>query len=99
MIEGLLKASGILVFRLVYGKYYAPEDHSLGLMLLLSVVNCAWLMALLFSWMMSKWYQLLPCILFIVGYPALLVLWRVKVQKKYAHLLPQSTRPIPIWIS
>ena len=83
MLSGLLKASGILILRFVYGKYYDPEKQSLGKALLFSAINCFWLLSLLFVFTASNWYTLVGYLLFIIGYPTALFVWRYKVKKAH----------------
>ncbi|MBR5422823.1 MAG: hypothetical protein IK108_02325 [Clostridia bacterium] len=83
MLTGLLKASGILILRFVYGKYYDPEKQSLGKALLLSAINCFWIMTALFLITASTWYILLAYLLFLIGYPTVLIVWRYKVKKSH----------------
>lgn len=83
MLSGLLKVSGMLILRLVYGKKYA-ENHSekFGLMILLSLANIFWLMSILFLVTGIAAKDTAICAVMAIGYPIAIAIWTVIERKK-----------------
>ena len=83
MLAGLLKVSGMLVLRLVYGKKYA-EKHSekFGLMILLSLANIFWLLSVLFLVAGITASDAVICAIMAIGYPVAIAIWTVLERKK-----------------
>lgn len=83
MLAGLLKVSGMLILRLVYGKKYA-ENHSekFGLMILLSLANIFWLMSVLFLVAGIAAKDTAICAIMAIGYPLAIAIWTIIERKK-----------------
>lgn len=82
MLSGLLKVSGMLVLRLVYGKKYAEKSsEKFGLMLLLSLANVFWLMSILLLFAGSAAKDTALCVIMAIGYPIAIVIWAVMVRR------------------
>ena len=89
MIQGLLKLTGMLVLKIVYGKHYKEEvadkwQKRLPLMLFLSAMTIFWLVcvALLCSGNAGK--DTLYIALAVLAYPCAIAVWTIRVRKKYA---------------
>lgn len=83
MLAGLLKVSGMLILRLVYGKKYV-ENHSekFGLMILLSLANIFWLMSVLFLVAGIAAKDTAICAIMAIGYPLAIAIWTIIERKK-----------------
>ncbi len=82
MLSGLLKVSGMLILKIVYGKDYAAKaSEKIGLMMLLSVANFSWLMCILSLVAGIAAKDTVWCILMAVGYPITVVIWSVVVRR------------------
>lgn len=85
MLAGLLRVSGMLILRLVYGKKY-DENHSekFGLMNLLSLVNIFWLMIVWFlvAGIVANAKDTAICVIMAIGYPLAIAVWTIIERKK-----------------
>ena len=83
MLSGMLKASGILILRLVYGKEYSEKaSRKIGLMMLLSIANILWLMSVLFLAAGSASNGTALCVIMMIVYPVAIASWTVIERKK-----------------
>ena len=83
MLSGLLKVSGMLVLKLVYGKKYVEKSsEKFGLMLFLSLANVFWLMSILFLFAGIAAKDTALCALMAIGYPIAIAIWTVWERKK-----------------
>lgn len=85
MLSGLLKASGMLILRLVYGKKYSEKvSEKIGLMMLLSIANIFWLMSILFLATGIAANDTALCVIMLIVYPVAIASWTVIERKKQA---------------
>ncbi len=82
MLGGLLKVSGLLILKLVYGKSFDEENSSTMIMLLLSMANVFWLLSILFC-LAGKSLTTIAFAAFIaIGYPIAIAIWAINERKK-----------------
>ena len=89
MIQGLLKFTGLLVLKIVYGKRYQEEvtdkwKKRLPLMLFLSTINIFWLLGIIALCSGNIGKDTLYVALAVLIYPCAIAAWAVRVRKKYA---------------
>lgn len=83
MIAGLLKASGFLILKLIYGKDSKKlEEFGLGTPMMLSVCLMFWLMSLLLLFTGAATKETWLHIVFGIGYPLVLFVWGMIVRAK-----------------
>ena len=88
MLVGLLRISGVLVLRIVYGKHYeekvdSSEGGMIGISLLLSLLNVMWLLCLMFWLSGTAEKDIIICIIGSIVYPVCIAIWAIIVRKKY----------------
>lgn len=78
MLSGILSMAGLLILRLVYGKKFSQKNFNMrGLPLVLTVAFIFWLLAILFLFTGASTSDLWFCILYGVGFPAVLIFWGI----------------------
>lgn len=83
MLAGLLKMSGFLILKLIYGKDSKKlEEFGLGIPMVLSLCFIFWLMSLLFLFIGAAAKDAWLCIVFGIGYPLVLLIWGMLVRTK-----------------
>lgn len=83
MLQGLLRMTGFLILRIIYGKdSKRPQEFGIGVPLLLSVGFVFWLLSLMLLFAGSAAKDTLICIVFGVGFPLALVIWGILARKK-----------------
>ena len=83
MLKGLLKVSGMLVLKLVYGSQYEEKAYDrIWLMLLLSMVNIFWLLCILFLIAGIAAKDTVLCAVFVITYPVIIAIWSAVERKK-----------------
>ena len=83
MLSGILKLSGLLILRIVYGKEYSEEySQKTSLVIFLSLVNCLWLLCSLFLIAGMAVNDTVFCAIIAIGYPVAIIVWAVMTRKK-----------------
>lgn len=83
MLSALLKVSGMLILKLVYGKSFSERgSKKTGLMLLLSTANIMWLICVLFLVAGNTANATALCVIMAVVYPVVIAVWAVLERKK-----------------
>lgn len=86
MLAGLLKMSGFLILRIIYGKDSKKlEEFGFGIPMALSLGFIFWLMSLLFLSADMAAGDTWLCIVFAIGYPLGLLIWRMLVRRPDAN--------------
>lgn len=83
MLSALLKMSGFFILRLIYGKEKAEAmSEGLTLPMVLSLLFVFWLLCLLFLSSGTTANDFWLCLIYVIGYPVVLLVWSIIVRKK-----------------
>ena len=85
MIGGLLKVSGMLILKLVYGKKFEEKaSEKFILMIFLSLINIVWLFAFMLFVSGTAANDTVTCAILTFAYPIIIAVWAVIERKKQA---------------
>lgn len=83
MLSGLLKMSGALILRIVYGKKYTEQyKEKVPLMLFLSALNIFWLMAFGILVSGNAGDDVVLCAVLVAAYPIAITVWHIIERRK-----------------
>lgn len=83
MLSALLRMSGFLILRLIYGKEKAETmSESLTLPMVLSLLFIFWLLCLLFLFSGTAANDFWLCLVYVIGYPVAILIWSILARRE-----------------
>ena len=83
MLSALLKMSGFMILRIVYGKEkWKKESEGIALPMVLSLFFIFWLLCLIFLFSGSAANDFWICLIYGIAFPVVILVWAINVRKK-----------------